>query len=99
MLCMLHESTSSAPCTLQSPHVCMVPRLPVRLRGVQLPCLNRWCLACSICGSDMHPYAGRGVPLDSGITFGHEFTGQVVAAGSEVRGIPLRSCQSHCYCA
>ena len=55
---------------------------------MQSPCLMSWCLACSICGSDMHPYAGRGVPLDSGITFGHEFTGQVVAAGSEVRGCP-----------
>ena len=62
---------------------------------MQSPCLISWGLACSICGSDMHPYAGRGVPLDSGITFGHEFTGQVVAAGSEVRGMPLCSSQSH----
>ena len=57
---------------------------------MQSPDLKGWCLACSICGSDMHPYAGRGVPLDSGITFGHEFTGQVVAAGSEVRWISCR---------
>lgn len=39
----------------------------------------------SICGSDMHPYAGRGVVLDSGITFGHEYTGIIVAVGDEVR--------------
>ena len=38
----------------------------------------------SICGSDMHPYAGRGVVLDSGITFGHEYTGVIVAVGDEV---------------
>ena len=38
----------------------------------------------SICGSDMHPYAGRGVALDHGITFGHEYTGVVVAVGDDV---------------
>ena len=43
----------------------------------------------SICGSDMHPYAGRGVVLDSGITFGHEYTGVIVAVGDEVGCLPL----------
>lgn len=38
----------------------------------------------SICGSDMHPYAGRGVQLDEGIIFGHEFVGEVVDVGPEV---------------
>ena len=38
----------------------------------------------SICGSDMHPYAGRGVALDHGITFGHEYTGVIVAVGEQV---------------
>jgi len=38
----------------------------------------------SICGSDMHPYAGRGVALDQGITFGHEYTGVIVAVGDDV---------------
>ena len=38
----------------------------------------------SICGSDMHPYAGRGVALDHGITFGHEYTGVIVETGPEV---------------
>ena len=38
----------------------------------------------SICGSDMHPYAGRGVQLDHGITFGHEFMGTVAKIGDQV---------------
>jgi len=38
----------------------------------------------SICGSDMHPYGGRGVALDHGITFGHEYTGVIVAVGDDV---------------
>ena len=38
----------------------------------------------SICGSDMHPYAGRGVRLDDGIIFGHEFVGIVCAVGDQV---------------
>lgn len=38
----------------------------------------------SICGSDMHPYLGKGVPLDHGITFGHEYTGVIVETGPEV---------------
>ena len=41
-------------------------------------------ILASICGSDMHPYAGRGVRLDDGIIFGHEFVGEVVDVGSEV---------------
>ena len=47
----------------------------------------------SICGSDMHPYAGRGVVLDSGITFGHEYTGIIVAVGEEVRPSLAQSTQ------
>ncbi len=51
----------------------------------------------SICGSDMHPYSGRGVLLDDGIIFGHEFVGVVVAAGSEVQphyALPHVACQA-----
>ena len=48
----------------------------------------------SICGSDMHPYAGRGVPLDHGITFGHEYTGVIVAVGDEVSSCIIRKSQS-----
>ncbi len=46
----------------------------------------------SICGSDMHPYAGRGVALDHGITFGHEYTGVIVAVGDDVS-----LCQHHVF--
>ena len=54
-------------------------------------------MACSTCSSELHPHAGRGLPLDAANMFGHEFTGQVLAAGldSEVRGTPLYSFQSH----
>lgn len=48
----------------------------------------------SICGSDMHPYAGRGVVLDNGITFGHEYTGVIVAVGDEVRPSLMLNCTS-----
>jgi threonine dehydrogenase-like Zn-dependent dehydrogenase len=40
---------------------------------------------CGLCGSDLHPYSGREKGLDVGTTMGHEFTGQVIAAGEEVR--------------
>jgi len=40
--------------------------------------------AAGLCGSDLHPYFGREVGLDPGTVLGHEFTGRVVAVGSEV---------------
>ncbi|DBA89487.1 TPA: hypothetical protein ACH3X1_004110 [Trebouxia sp. C0004] len=43
----------------------------------------------SICGSDMHPYAGRGVALDHGITFGHEYTGFIVAVGDDIQTLKV----------
>jgi threonine dehydrogenase-like Zn-dependent dehydrogenase len=43
----------------------------------------------SICGSDLHPYAGRGARLDDGTTFGHEYAGVVVATGPEVKSIKV----------
>ncbi|DBA74893.1 TPA: hypothetical protein ACH3X2_009225 [Trebouxia sp. C0005] len=43
----------------------------------------------SICGSDMHPYAGRGVALDHGITFGHEYTGVIVAVGDDIQTLKI----------
>ena len=52
----------------------------------------------SICGSDMHPYAGRGVVLDSGITFGHEYTGVIVAVGDEVRFSLAQSANASQHC-
>lgn len=39
-----------------------------------------------LCGSDLHPYRGREKGLDAGTVMGHEFVGEVVAAGAEVAG-------------
>jgi threonine dehydrogenase-like Zn-dependent dehydrogenase len=39
----------------------------------------------SICGSDLHVYHGRETGLDHGTVMGHEFTGIVVEAGSDVK--------------
>lgn len=40
----------------------------------------------AICGSDLHVYHGREMGLDCGSVMGHEFSGEVVATGSKVRG-------------
>ena len=40
--------------------------------------------ATAICGSDLHLYRGKVPTLLSGDILGHEFMGEVVAAGSEV---------------
>jgi threonine dehydrogenase-like Zn-dependent dehydrogenase len=40
---------------------------------------------CAICGSDMHVYHGRERGLDHGTVMGHEFVGEVVEIGHEVR--------------
>lgn len=43
--------------------------------------------ACGICGSDLHmSEAGTMMPLPSGSVMGHEFSGEVVAIGSAVKG-------------
>jgi len=39
----------------------------------------------SICGSDLHVYHGRETGLDHGTVMGHEFTGIVEEAGSDVK--------------
>jgi threonine dehydrogenase-like Zn-dependent dehydrogenase len=39
----------------------------------------------AICGSDLHVYRGRETGLDVGTAMGHEFAGEVVEAGVEVR--------------
>lgn len=41
--------------------------------------------ACAICGSDLHPYFEREKGLDHGCTMGHEFVGEVVEVGKEVK--------------
>lgn len=38
-----------------------------------------------ICGSDLHPYFGRERGLDPGTVMGHEFLGEVVEVGADVR--------------
>lgn len=38
-----------------------------------------------ICGSDLHIYHGRETGLDKGTVMGHEFVGEVVDTGSEVK--------------
>jgi alcohol dehydrogenase len=44
--------------------------------------------ASGICGSDLHIYHGR-VQIEPGFVIGHEFVGQVVAAGDEVSGVSV----------
>jgi threonine dehydrogenase-like Zn-dependent dehydrogenase len=60
-----------------------------------------------ICGSDLHVYHGRETGLDLGTVMGHEFVGEVVEAGPDVRGFPVggrvvspftTSCGSCFYC-
>jgi (R,R)-butanediol dehydrogenase/meso-butanediol dehydrogenase/diacetyl reductase len=59
---------------------------------------------CGICGSDLHMTEDPAYGCRSGDVLGHEFAGEIVAAGREVTGlrtgdlvsvIPLRSC-GHC---
>jgi threonine dehydrogenase-like Zn-dependent dehydrogenase len=41
--------------------------------------------ACAICGSDLHPYFEREKGLDHGCAMGHEFVGEIVEIGSQVK--------------
>ena len=41
--------------------------------------------AAGVCGSDLHVYHGRETGLDLGTALGHEFVGEVVEVGSEVK--------------
>ena len=40
-----------------------------------------------ICGSDLHVYHGREAGLDAGTVMGHEFVGQIIETGSQVRSL------------
>jgi len=40
---------------------------------------------CAICGSDLHVYHEREKGIDRGTAMGHEFTGEVVEIGSDVK--------------
>lgn len=44
--------------------------------------------ACGVCGTDLHILDGEFPPTPYPIIPGHEFAGTVVAAGSQVRGLP-----------
>ena len=58
-----------------------------------------------LCGSDLHPYFGREAGLDVGTAMGHEFVGEVVQLGSEVKTFqtgdricsPFTSNCGHCF--
>ncbi len=45
--------------------------------------------ACAICGSDLHPYYEREQGLDHGCVMGHEFTGEIMETGHEVRKLSV----------
>lgn len=42
---------------------------------------------CAICGSDLHVYYGREEGIDHHTAMGHEFTGEVVEVGRDVRSL------------
>ncbi len=44
--------------------------------------------ASAVCGSDLHIYHGRH-PVEQGFTIGHEFVGEVIAAGDEVTRVAV----------
>jgi 2-desacetyl-2-hydroxyethyl bacteriochlorophyllide A dehydrogenase len=44
--------------------------------------------ATAVCGSDLHIYHGRH-PVEPGFVIGHEFVGQVIAAGDEVTRVAV----------
>src|SRR4051812_40016496 len=44
--------------------------------------------ACGICGSDLHTYL-HGSFVQPGQVMGHEFAGEVIEAGDEVRGLAV----------
>src|SRR3954465_6688822 len=44
--------------------------------------------ASGVCGSDLHIYHGR-IAIEPGFTIGHEYVGEVVAAGDAVTGVSV----------
>ncbi len=53
--------------------------------------------ATGVCGSDLHIYHGR-VEIEPGFTIGHEFVGEVIAAGDGVREAAVGDRVLGCYC-
>ncbi|MDZ4715002.1 MAG: alcohol dehydrogenase catalytic domain-containing protein [Cytophagales bacterium] len=63
--------------------------------------------ACAICGSDLHVFHGREKGMDEGTAMGHEFAGEIVEVGDELRSLQkgdrvmspfTTSCGSCYYC-
>jgi threonine dehydrogenase-like Zn-dependent dehydrogenase len=60
---------------------------------------------CAICGSDMHVYYERERGIDQGTAMGHEFVGEIVEVGRDVRQLrsgdhvmsPFTTSCGHCY--
>ncbi|MGB0600221.1 MAG: alcohol dehydrogenase catalytic domain-containing protein [Rubripirellula sp.] len=42
-----------------------------------------------LCGSDLHPFFGREVGIQAGTVMGHEFVGEIVAVGGDVRTLEI----------
>src|SRR5688572_5767867 len=53
--------------------------------------------ATGICGSDLHIYHGR-VEIEPGFVIGHEFVGEVAAAGEEVSSVAVGDHVLGTYC-
>ncbi len=61
--------------------------------------------ACAICGSDLHVYHGREKGIETGTAMGHEFAGEIVEVGKDVRALkkgdlvmsPFTTSCGHCY--
>lgn len=53
--------------------------------------------ASGVCGSDLHIYHGR-VAIEPGFTIGHEYVGEVIAAGDGVSGVAVGDRVLGTYC-
>jgi 2-desacetyl-2-hydroxyethyl bacteriochlorophyllide A dehydrogenase len=53
--------------------------------------------ASGVCGSDLHIYHGR-VAIEPGFTIGHEYVGEVVAAGDDVESVAVGDRVLGTYC-
>jgi 2-desacetyl-2-hydroxyethyl bacteriochlorophyllide A dehydrogenase len=53
--------------------------------------------ATGVCGSDLHIFHGR-VAVEPGFTIGHEFVGEVIAAGDGVTEVAVGDRVLGCYC-
>jgi 2-desacetyl-2-hydroxyethyl bacteriochlorophyllide A dehydrogenase len=53
--------------------------------------------ATGVCGSDLHIFHGR-VQVEPGFTIGHEFVGEVIAAGDGVTEVAVGDRVLGCYC-